>query len=127
MAKARDLYSKSARFRYTLEYSESLHPDKIFILSAKYFLLDLEREVEPYDKTLNKMKTEEVKEWAGVVIAQLRKATDLKNDEFIFFAGKKYQKYLVPQIVKYKYPLEGMNRGEQMRWLKERIGNERKL
>lgn len=49
-AKAKELY-RSSLFKYSLKYAELLNPDKIFILSAKHHLLDLEREIEPYDET----------------------------------------------------------------------------
>lgn len=65
-AKARDLYL-SPLFKYALKYAESLHPDGIYILSAKYGLLGLEAIVEPYDQTLNAMPVAEVRAWAGRV------------------------------------------------------------
>ena len=37
--------------------------DKIFILSTKHGLLDLEEEIEPYDQTLNNMGTGEIRIW----------------------------------------------------------------
>lgn len=88
--KARDLYA-SPLFRKAYEYAESLNPDKIFILSAKYHLLDPETIVEDYNKTLNTFSAAERKEWANVVLEQMADAKiDLKNDELIFLAGKKY-------------------------------------
>lgn len=78
-------------FRKAYEYAESLNPDKIFILSAKYHLLDPETIVEDYNKTLNTFSAAERKEWANVVLEQMADAKiDLKNDELIFLAGKKY-------------------------------------
>ncbi|AKB52184.1 hypothetical protein MSBRW_2931 [Methanosarcina barkeri str. Wiesmoor] len=50
-AKAKELYI-STFFKYNLKYAKSLNPDKIFVLSAKYGLVYLERKIEPYDKTL---------------------------------------------------------------------------
>ena len=51
-AKAKDLY-KGPLFTNSLAYGESLNPDKIFVLSAFYHLLDLDTEIEPYDVTLS--------------------------------------------------------------------------
>jgi len=104
-AKAKDLYISSL-FKYNLKYAKSLNPDKVFILSAKYGLIDLEREIEPYDKTLNNMPSEEIKKWEDCVIGQLKKEANPEEDEFIFLAGEKYRKYLLPHISKYKIPLE---------------------
>lgn len=54
----------SALFKKNLTYAKSLNPNEIFILSAKYGLLKLTDEIEPYDKTLNKMGVKERKEWS---------------------------------------------------------------
>ena len=62
-AKAKDLYD-SPRFRLSWEYANSLNPEKIFILSAKYHLLDPEKVIEPYDQTLNTMSRERRRAWA---------------------------------------------------------------
>jgi hypothetical protein len=103
-AKAEDLYI-STLFRFNLEYARSFHPDEIYILSAEHELLDLNQEIEPYEKTLNKMLVKEIKEWAARVIEQLKKKVDLQEDEFIFLAGEKYRKYLLPYISKNAYAL----------------------
>jgi len=118
-AKARDIYI-SPLFKYYLKYAKSLNPDKIFILSAKYGLLDLEKEIEPYNKTLIKMSSKEIKEWADNVLSQLKEASDLVNDEFIFLAGDRYRKYLIPYLSNYKVPLKGLGIGRQLKYLKEK-------
>ena len=119
-AKAKDLYI-SALFKFNLRYARSLNPDKTFILSAKYGLLALNREVEFYNKTLNNMSSNEVKEWASQVLQQLRKESDLNTDEIIFLAGEKYRKYLIPSIKNYKIPLQGLGIGKQLKYLKEKL------
>ena len=48
---ARELYI-SDLFRKSLKYAQSLSPDAIYILSAKYGLLSLDTVIEPYDVTL---------------------------------------------------------------------------
>ncbi len=117
-SKVKDLYI-SDFFKKSLKFAQSLNPDKIFILSAKYGLLDLDKEIETYDKTLNKMKSSEKKEWADEVLESLRKVSDLNNDEFIFLAGRNYREYLLPHIKKYKIPMEGLGIGKQLQYLKE--------
>ena len=117
-AKAKDIYI-SPLFKYYLRYAKSLNPDKIFVLSAQYGLLDLEKEIEPYNKTLLKMSSKEIKEWADNVLNQLKEVSDLVNDEFIFLAGDKYRKYLIPSISNYKVPLKGLGIGKQLKYLKE--------
>ena len=116
-AKAKDLYT-SPLFKMNLKFARSFNPDKIFILSAKYGLVDLDKEIEPYDKTLNFMRSSESKEWAKNVLQDLRRAADLSVDEFIFLAGENYRKYLLPHIKNYKIPLKGLGIGKQLQYLK---------
>ncbi len=118
-AKAKDLYT-SPLFKYGLKYALSLSPDKIFILSAKHGLLELEKEIEPYNETLNKMPSKTIKEWADNVLKELNTKTNIKNDEFIILAGEKYRKYLLPSLSKYKLPLQGLGIGKQLQFLKAR-------
>ena len=119
-AKAKDLYVSSL-FKYCLKYSESFNPDKVFILSAEHGLLGLEQEIEPYNRTLNNMPAREIRVWAEDVLAQLRKVFDLDKDEFIFLAGRKYRKYLIPHIRNYKVPLESLSIGKQLKYLKDAV------
>ena len=117
-SKAQDLYD-SPLFKLHLKYAESLHPDKVFILSAKHGLLSLTDEVSPYNKTLNGMREKEVKAWADRTLAQLTEEADLQDDEFILLAGKKYRKHLTPHLGNYSAPLEGLGIGKQLKRLKE--------
>lgn len=119
-AKAKDLYI-SPLFKMNLKFAKTFNPKKIFVLSAKYFLVDLNEEIEPYNVTLNTMSSYDVKDWANNVINMLIKVSDLKNDEFIILAGEKYRKYLVPKIKNYIIPLKGFGIGKQLHYLKERI------
>jgi len=139
-AKAKDLYT-SPLFKYSLKYAKSFTPDKIFILSAKYGLLELEKEVEPYKETLSGvsrkqrakkpglkvLSKEERKHWGDKVSAQLNKVIDVKRDEVIFLAGERYREHLLPHITNYKIPLKGLSIGKQLKFLKEKTSNERKL
>ena len=50
-AQAKQLYI-SPLFKKNLAYAQQLKPDAIFILSAKYGLVDLEQVIEPYDLAL---------------------------------------------------------------------------
>jgi len=119
-AKAKDMYI-STLFRYNLEYAYSLHADKIFILSAKYGLLELDKEIEPYEKTLNNMSSAEIKNWASSVSNQLNTVANLKEDKFIFLAGEKYRKYLLPYLMHYEIPMIGLPIGKQLNFLKKHV------
>ena len=119
-AKAKDLYI-SPLFTLNYQYAKSLNPDKIFILSAKYGLLNPEQEIEPYNETLNTKSTQEIKDWAQEVIIDLKKQTDLGKDEFIFLAGTKYRKFLILHIKNYKVPMQGLTIGRQLSFLKKQF------
>jgi hypothetical protein len=112
-SKAKDLYI-SPLFKKNLAYARRLNPDAIYILSAQYGLLDLETEIEPYNLTLNTMSASDIRKWAERVIHQLRQMANLQDDHFIFLAGLKYRKYLLPHLSSYEIPLEGLRIGEQL-------------
>jgi cytoplasmic iron level regulating protein YaaA (DUF328/UPF0246 family) len=117
-SRARDLYI-SPLFKKNLQYATRLGPDKVFVLSAKYGLVGLDDEIEPYDLTLNTMSAGEIKHWAAAVIRQLSVHADLKHDEFIFLAGEKYRRYLLPHLAHYQIPFEGLTIGRQLQKLSE--------
>ena len=116
-AKARDLYT-STLFKLNLKYADKLAPDEIFILSAKHGLLSLEQEIEPYEQTLNNMRSGEIKAWAYHVLDQIKAVCSIEDSEFTFLAGDKYRKYLLRHIKNYKVPLKGLRIGEQLQKLK---------
>jgi len=115
-SKAKDLYI-SALFKKNLAYARRLNPDAIYILSAKYGLLDLETEIDPYNQTLNTMSAAENRSWAEKVLQQLGRVADLKQDHFIFLAGEKYRKNLLPHLFSYEIPMEGLTIGRQLQAL----------
>jgi hypothetical protein len=115
-SKARDLYI-SALFKKNLQYALRLEPDEIFILSAKYGLVGLDEEIEPYNLTLNTMSSNEIKEWASGVLWQLSEKANLQEDQFTFLAGVKYRKYLLPNLANVEIPLKGLRIGEQLQRL----------
>jgi hypothetical protein len=64
---AKNLYV-GALFRYALQYAQGLSPDKIYILSARYGLVQLYDDIELYNVTLKDMSIRERKEWAERVL-----------------------------------------------------------
>jgi cytoplasmic iron level regulating protein YaaA (DUF328/UPF0246 family) len=120
---AKDLYI-SPLFIKNLQYAKLLNPNKIYILSAKFGLLNLIDKIKPYNLTLNNMKCSEIKAWAKSVLYELKKVSDIHNDKFIFLAGEKYRKYLIPHLDNYYIPMKGLSIGKQLKWLNERINYE---
>lgn len=108
--KAKDLYT-SPLFTKSWAYAESLAPDEIYILSAKHHLVEPDKVLEPYNKTLLNSTAKERKQWAEQVLQELsQKEMDLDKDEFIILAGKKYYQYLIGKggIVHYTLPFKGL-------------------
>jgi hypothetical protein len=118
---ARDMYI-STLFKKSLKYTETvLKPDKTFILSAEYHLLDLEKEISPYNKTLNSMNQKERHTWATNVLRQLNEKCDTANDKFIFLAGKNYYECLIPHLKHYEIKMEGLQIGKRLQWLTDQL------
>lgn len=119
-AKAKDMY-QSPLFKHSLEYAIKLNPDKIFILSALYGLLDLETEIEPYDVTISNVskknrlkkpqlivlnKNEKI-EWGKKIIERLKAVSNIEKDDYIILAGLEYVKPIIPYLSNVKEPLKG--------------------
>ncbi|MEZ0209032.1 MAG: DUF6884 domain-containing protein [Candidatus Paceibacterota bacterium] len=123
-AKASDLYI-SPLFKMNYAYAKMLKPTSIYILSAKYGLLNPDTIIEPYNETLNTMKNAQIKDWAIDVIDQMEGKIDFKKDEIIFLAGERYRKFLMPLCRNAKVPLLGLGIGKQLGWLKRKLEDKR--
>jgi len=137
--KAKKMYDLSVLFRRSWEYADlqKPKPDKIYILSAKYYLLEPEKIIDPYDvtlcyvskkerfknPTLKILNNVERRNWYTEVINQLKLVSDLEKDDFVFLAGKCYTQGLITHILNNnaKEPLEGKNYGKRTAWLKKEI------
>jgi basic membrane lipoprotein Med (substrate-binding protein (PBP1-ABC) superfamily) len=123
-APAQELYSASPMFKKTLEYGKSLQPDKMFILSAKHHLVPLNKELEPYDKTLKEMPADEKEQWGEETVKQMKSyGINLDKDKFILLTGSEYMKPLTKYIPKsnVEKPMEGKRMGERLKWLNSQI------
>lgn len=114
--KAKNLYI-SPLFKKSLLYAKNNKADKIYILSAKYGLLDIDEVVEPYDLTLNQMSKNEIEIWNDKVLSQLKSKTNLSSDNFIILAGKNYYQGLLQYINNYHLPLQNLGIGERLSFL----------
>jgi hypothetical protein len=123
-APAQELYSASPMFRKTLEYGKSLQPDKMFILSAKHHLVPLNKELDPYDKTLKEMPKDEKEKWGEETVKQMKSyGLNLNKDKFIFLTGSEYLKPFKQYIPEenLETPMEGRRLGERLKWLNSQI------
>jgi len=119
-APAATLYC-SDLFRKSLAYAQALSPDAIYILSAKYGLVTLGQELEPYNFTLNEQSTKTIRLWSDQVLKQLSEESDLEKDHFVILAGDRYFRNLLPVLKKVELPLEGLGIGKRLQWLKQHI------
>ncbi len=110
-----------ALHKYSLQFAKNLSSDKLFILSARHGLLDPDREIKPYDITLNRMSTEEIRSWSANVVVQLSERADLCADHFVILAGDRYRRFIVPHIQSYEIPLQGLRIGQQLQFLKKAV------
>lgn len=123
---AQEMYLPSTLFQKITMFIKQSDFDEWYILSAKYGLLRKETVISPYDITLLNMKAEDRKNWAEKVAANL---LELLPDEceIYCFAGEKYRQYLLPKIeeagLNCRIPLKGMQIGEQLQYLSNRIKN----
>ena len=109
---------KSPLFRKSLAYAKKLvTDDAIYILSAKHHLLPLDKVIEPYNETLNKMRKEDRTAWGVKVIEQLREVANLEEDKFIVLAGEKYIEPIKDCLTNIELPLKGMRIGQRLQYL----------
>lgn len=116
---------QGALFKKALAYAKQMHPNKIYIISAKYHLLELDDVIEPYNETLNNKKASEIKRWSEVVVDNLKeKGHDLNNDKIIILAGKIYYKYLLSNLKNCELPYSNYKGiGYIMHFLNNQLNN----
>ena len=119
------LYIPSELFRCSYEYAKTF-ADKIYILSAKYGLLDESEIIKPYDVSLNDMSEQEKIDWSQKIVRQLKCCSDIKNDEYFIFAGKNYYNYIISELKYSRLPLGNRALGERIHFLKELLGHAKK-
>ena len=106
---AKDLYV-SPLFRMAYAYAEKLGVDRVYILSAKYGLLEPGDPVEWYNETLLEQRTPYRRAWAERVLSALQaKGVNMKEDTFYLLAGKIYYQYLLGEgkLQNCEFPYDG--------------------
>lgn len=119
--KARDLYT-SDYFKTKLAYALK-QGGPCYILSAKYALLDLDSEVDTYDRTMKDLTPDERKEWGKKAADDLRQRFPADDTVFVMLCGKEYWtlvvKYLGEECC--EFPLAHLRNGQQSQWMKKEI------
>lgn len=116
---AQEMYQESQWFKGGLRYAHSLNPDKVYILSAKYGLLEEEDIIEPYEKTLVSARDNEIRKWSAMVAKQISKKGIDRNQKAVFLCGKNYRKYIKNLFPNNTAPLKHLGIGKQMAFFKE--------
>jgi hypothetical protein len=128
-APAKDLYT-GPLFRKARAYAERVG-DEWAILSAKHFLLLPDRVIEPYERRLQGLAYDYLRQWVWNTNWFIRSRWETWNNEvrFICIAGKEYaqalnSKLLQPSMhLKAEYPLEGLGVGSRLKWLSDNLKN----
>src|SRR5712664_3308473 len=112
-APAKDLYMRSPWFRGARRYAQE-HAKSWFILSALHGLVDPETVIEPYEKWLNSMSSDDRHGWSMMVIRQMADRM-LFGDRAVVLAGLTYRQLLIsPLMLRFKQiyiPMEGLMMG----------------
>jgi hypothetical protein len=129
-APAQELYSASPMFQKTLEYGKTLKPDKMFILSAKHYLVNLNQKLKPYDLTLKDFTAEEKEKWGEEVYREMKqRGINPDKNKFIFLAGSEYVKPLLKYIPEsnVETPMGGKRFGQRLKWLNSQLNKLQEL
>ena len=117
---ASEMYAPSPLFSLSYEYAKQF-ADRIFILSAKYGLLEEDTHIETYNLNLADLSSKERRSWAQKVVLQLREKCEVEGDKFTILAGEKYYENLLPSLPKNSLPLEHVPFGSRTNALKQLI------
>jgi tetratricopeptide (TPR) repeat protein len=122
-AKVKELYT-SLRFQKSIEYAKTLTVySHIFVLSAEHYLLDLEKEINPYDKSIYEMTEREEIEWAENVIHLLNSVSNTDEDKYIFLTDDDYSKCLLTNLSNYELPLIGLPEEKHLSYFSEKLSS----
>lgn len=92
-----------------------------FILSAKHGLVLPGQVIDPYDLTLNAMKSGELADWEAMVRAQTAaKGIDLGYQAVVVLAGRRYRRWCehLPNV---SVPMKGLGIDQQKGWLRAQL------
>lgn len=117
-ATASELYI-SQLFRKSKQYAQSMGYTW-YVLSAEYGLVSPGQWIEPYEKTLNKMRVSQRREWSKQVMVQLMEIQPGIR-HVVFLAGVRYREFLIHPLkrrsIEISIPMEGLRIGKQLSWL----------
>lgn len=114
---AKEMHSPSALFSKALTYTTKRY-DVVYIISAKYGLLELGTVIEPYDLTLKSFPMRQKKIWAIKTFRMMETKKLPIGCHIHFYAGVDYRQYLMKLLKDKGYivdaPLRKMSFGNQL-------------
>lgn len=117
-AKAKEMYTGTL-FKKSLHYAQKINADEIFILSAKYGLLELSDIIYPYNLSLSMLSNYKRKMWALKVITALSMKCNLNEDSFTILSSKRYYVDIVPALKNCEILMENLTIGKRLHFLNE--------
>ena len=119
---ARELYAPSRLFSLSYQYARR-NADKVYILSAKYGLVEESAVIAPYDLTLADLPEYRQRDWANYVLTQMGERFDLERDTFLILAGRRYYQHLLPHLPHAILPLGNLSIGERIAFLQQQLAD----
>lgn len=119
---ARELYAPSQLFSLSYQYAKR-NADKVYILSAKYGLLEESDMIAPYDLALADLPERRQRDWANYVLTQMRERFDLEHDTFLILAGRHYYQHLLPHLPHATLPLGNLPIGARIAFLQRQLAD----
>ncbi|MGN8895591.1 DUF6884 domain-containing protein [Flavonifractor sp. HCP28S3_F3] len=119
---ARELYAPSRLFSLSYQYARR-NADKVYILSAKYGLVEESDVIAPYDLTLADLPEHRQRDWVNYVLTQMGERFDLERDTFLILAGRRYYQHLLPRLPHAILPLGNLPIGERIAFLQQQLAD----
>ncbi|MDD2319446.1 MAG: hypothetical protein PHO83_05270 [Geobacteraceae bacterium] len=118
----------SSNFSTSLEIAKS-YADKIYVVSAKHSLLDLNDVIEPYEHTIASESYEYKRSWANDICLNLSNEFEA-NSKLIFLIGKEYSEQIRGNICLNKFntyfPFKDSDDNYKKNWLNQARPNSTK-
>jgi len=122
-AKVKDLYT-SSRFQKSIEYAKTLTDySHIFVLSAEHKLLNLDKKIYPYDKSIYEMTKQEKVKWAENVLNLLNSVSNTNEDKYIFLTNNDYNECLLSNLINYELPLFDIPEEKHLNFFSEKLSD----
>lgn len=126
---ARALYT-GPLFRAALAHAERT-ADRVYVVSARYGLLDLDRVILSYDETLSGKPKREREDWGDKVTRELFRRLAGRRVEVTILAGQDYASPIAHRlylasirpdstVLAIERPLTGLGVGQRLAWFRER-------